>query len=408
MGDRIPQERKLPLQGVTVLDLTRATSGPLGAQIMGDLGATVIKIEVPPHKEKQTRGISSRESLYRRYSCGEFDIHFLSLNRNKKAFTLDLSSDRGKEVFCDLVKVSDVVYENFRPGSMERLGLDYETLRKVNPKIICCSLTGYGNSGPLRDIPAFDVIIEATSGMLSAVSYTDPDGTYHWPAIAMADHLGGIWSVLAILAALFQRDYTGEGQHLDIAMQDAALHFLSYKATGSINFEDFEDVSKKLLWGVFRAKDDYIVLAVHREPFWQEFCRIVGHEEWIRDPMFDSQIKRQQNREKLVTLMNGVLSGKKVEEWLEIFGTKLPVAKLNSLKEALNHPQVEARDMVVEVEIDGGKKVKLLGNPIKGSGMKGEVFHPPPRIGQDTTDVLGKILHYPKEKIALLIKEGVV
>lgn len=376
--------------------------------MMGDLGATVIKIEVPPEKEKGMRGISSRESLYRRFSCGEFDIHFLTLNRNKKAFTLDLSSERGKEVFYDLVKVSDVVYENFRPGSMKRMGLDYEALRKINPRIIYCSLTGYGNTGPFRDLPAFDVIIEATSGMLNAISHISPDGMYHWSAVAMADHLGGIWSVLAILAALFQREYTGEGQHLDIAMQDAALHFLSYKATGSINFDDFEDISKKLLWGVFRAKDDYIVLAVHREPFWQEFCRIVGHEEWLRDPLFDSQIKRQQNREKLVTLMNGVLSEKKLEEWLKIFGTKIPAAKLFSLKEALNHPQAQTRKMVVEVEIDGGKKVKLLGNPIKGTGMKQEVFNPPPRIGQDTTEILEKILSYSKEKIAELKKEGIV
>lgn len=408
MKDKILEERKLPLQGVIVLDLTRATAGPLGAQLLGDMGATVIKIEVPPQKQKETRGIDSRESLYQRYSCGDFDIHFLSINRNKKGLTLDLSSDRGKEVFRDLVKKSDVVYENFRPGSMKRLGLDYESLRKINPKIVYCSLTGYGDSGPLRDLPAFDVIIEATSGLLNAVSYIDPKGNYHWPAIAMADHLGGIWSVLAIAVALFQRACTGEGQHLDIAMQDVALHFLSYRATASINFDAFDDVSKKLLWGVFRAKDDYIALAIHRDQFWQEFCRIVGREEWIKDPSFDSQIKRQQGREKLTELVNQVLSEKKVEAWLKIFGTRLPAAKLNSIKEALEHPQAKSRNMVVEVDVGGGKKVKLLGNPVKGTEIKGEVFNPPPRIGQHTEEILENLLSYSKEKIAELKKERVI
>ena len=397
-----------PLQGVTVLDLTRATAGPLGAQMLGDLGATVIKIEIPPQKQKQMRGISSRESLYQRYSVGDYDIHFLSLNRNKKALTLDLSSPSGKEVFYDLVKASDVVYDNFRPGSMQRLGFDFESLRKINPKIICCSLTGYGSTGPLRDVPAFDVIIQATSGMLKSISSIAPDGTPDWPGIAMADHLGGIWSVLAILAALVQRGQTGEGQSLDIAMQDAALHFLTYKAAGSINFEDFEDISKRLLWGMFKAKDDYIVLAIQREPFWREFCRIVGHEEWIQHPSFDSQLKRQQNRKELIALINKTLSEKTVEEWLEIFGNKVPAAKLSSVKEALNGPQAQARNMVVEVEIEGGEKVKLLGLPIKGSGIKEAAFTPPPALGQDTQEILEKLLLYSEEKIAGLRKEGIV
>jgi crotonobetainyl-CoA:carnitine CoA-transferase CaiB-like acyl-CoA transferase len=408
MNKESSKKRSFPLQDVTVLDLTRATAGPLAAQMLGDLGATVIKIEIPPQKQKQMRGISSRESLFSRYSVGDFDIHFLSLNRNKKSLTLDLSSNRGKDVFYDLVKVSDVVFDNFRPGSMKRLGLDYETLQKINPEIICCSLTGYGTSGPLRDLPAFDVIIQATSGMLKATTPIDPDGTVNWQAIAVADHLGGIWAVLAILTALYQREQTGEGQHLDIAMQDAAVHFLSYKGTCSINFEDFDDVSKKLLWGVFRAKDDYIVIAAHREPFWQEFCRILGHKEWTQDPLFNTQIKRQQNREKLVALFNQTLSEKTVEEWLKIFGNKVPSAKLSSVKEALIGPQAQARNMVAEIELAGGRKVKLLGNPIKGSGMEAVPFNPPPSIGQNSNEILEEILLYSKQKTAALKKEGII
>jgi formyl-CoA transferase/CoA:oxalate CoA-transferase len=289
------------------------------------------------------------------------------------------------------------------------LGIDYETLRNINPKIISCSLTGFGSTGPWARKPAFDIIIQASSSLISFNASTEPDGRPAPLKLTVADLSGGMAAAYAIAAALYAREQTGEGQRIDIGMQDVIVSQLGYWASYLLNFGVKIDPWSSNIYGVFKAKDKYFIMCAHREGFWQNLCKTLNHEEWLTDPRFDSLSKRIQNREELRAIIEEILSTKEAAEWLEIL-TKgdVPCAPLNTLEEMLSEPQIIHRNMMIDVDHPLGGQVKLIGNPIKLSGTPEEVFEPPPLLGQHTVELLSELLGYPQEKIEALRDEKVI
>ncbi len=410
MGNGVQRAKKatrgrLPLSGVRVLDLTRATGGPYGSMMLADLGAEVIKIETP----ELARGVSSRVQYDPDYSIKGEDAHFLALNRNKKSIVLDLQSAKGKEVFHKLTRKSDVVFNNFRPGVMKRLGVDYETLRKINPGIVFCSVTGFGSTGPGCDRPAFDLVAQAISGMMSMVDKRDADGRPAWSTVAIADLAGGIFAAYGIVAALYSRDRTGKGQEVDISLQDAMLALFMEYGLYPLNLGISRDPVARYLWGAFKTKDRYLVICAHRDGFWRNLCRGVGHEEWITDPRFDSLSKRMVNKEGLWSLIEEALAAKTAGEWMQILGkADVPCALVNSIEEGLADPQAAYRNMVPAIGHPSGGQVKIIGNPVKMSEIRSEAFALPPGLGQHTQDILKGLLGYSDEEINELRTQKVI
>jgi CoA:oxalate CoA-transferase len=397
--------RKRPLAGVRVLDCSWATGGPYGSLLLAFLGAEVIKIETPHN----VTGVTTRQMLFPQHTHKGGDVHFLTYNRNKKSMVINLRSDQGREVFYDLVKESDVVFDNFRPGVMNRLRIDYETLRKINPRIICCSLSGFGATGPDKGKAAFDTIIEASSGITSLLSQLLPAGTLPpcYPGISWADHVGGLGAALAIAVALYAREFSGAGQRLDVGMQDMLISMSGYTLTAVANFKTWADPLPKMLWGPFKTKDDYVVLCGHREGMWRRLCKSLEHVEWLTDPRLDSHSKRIEHGEELRSMVEKVLLTKTTRQWLEIFTEKdVPATAINSVEDVINSPQTSARNMLPGFD-HKGKEILAPGNPFKMSGLD-ETFQAPPDLGEHTEEILLGILKYSSEKIAELRKGNIV
>ena len=394
---------KGPLDGVRILDLTRATAGPYGSQMMGDLGAEIIKIET----SEFALGVTSRQKLDSYLLYGD-DIHFLSLNRNKKSLVLDLAKPDGKAVFHDLAKVSDVVYENFRPGVTKRLGIDYETLRKLNKKIIYCGLSGFGATGPYKNRPAFDVVIQAASGMMAQLGAHDADGRpTHFP-LAIGDLMGGVYSSYGIIAALYEREKTGEGQFLDISMQDSMISLLSYVFAYRLNVGKHKDIMSRLLWGAFKTKDDYVVVCAHRQGFWENLCKTLGHEEWLTDPRFDSPAKRVENQSQIWAMIEEIFATKGRDEWVKILTDgDVPCAPLNTEEELINDPQVAIRKMIVKAKHVTGGDLTLIGNPIKMSAHPDDLLESPPLLGQHGKEICTGLLGYSEARYQELLDQKV-
>ena len=394
-----------PLAGVRVLDCTWATGGPYGSLLLAFLGAEVIKIETP----LTVTGVTTRQMLFPQHSHKGGDVHFLTYNRNKKSMVIDLRSHQGREVFYDLVRESDVVFDNFRPGVTNRLGIDYETLRKINPRIICCSLSGFGAAGPDRGKAAFDTIIEASSGITSLLSQLLPSGTVPpcYPGISWADHVGGLGAAFAIVVALYAREFSGGGQRLDVGMQDMLISMAGYMVTAVANFRSWADPLPKMLWGPFKTRDDYIVLCGHREGMWRRLCKSLGHGEWLTNPRFDSHSKRIEHADELRSMVERVLLTKTTRQWLEIFTQEdVPATAINRVEDVINSPQTWARNMLPGFD-HKGKEIRAPGNPFKMSGLE-EAFQSPPDLGEHTEQILLDVLKYSPEKIMELRKGNTV
>jgi len=394
-----------PLKGVRVLDCTWATGGPYGTLLLALLGAEVIKIEPPP----SVTGVNTRQMLIPQYSHEGDDVHFLTYNRNKKSIVIDLKAPKGKGVFYDLVRKADVVFDNFRPGVMNRLEIDYEILRKINPRIICTSSSGFGATGPDREKPAFDTIIEASSGVTFLLRQFLPEGVLppSYPGVSWADHVGGLAAAFATVVALYAREFTGEGRRVDVGMQDILISMIGYVITGVANFKSFIDPLPTMLWGTFKTKDNYIVLCGHRDGMWQSLAKALGREEWLRDPRYDSIAKRQEHAEELRSMVEDVLLKKTTEEWLKILtACEVPCSPINNLENVVRSPQVLSRNMIVGMN-HKGKEIRAPGNPFKMSKLE-ERYEAPPTLGQHTTELLSELLDYCPEKIDELRREGIV
>jgi len=393
-----------PLTGLLVLDLSRILAGPYCTMMLGDLGAEVIKIEAPD--------IGDGSRLWGPPWDGGESAYYLSINRNKKSITLNLKAEKGREIVRELVKKGDVLVENFRVGTMERWGLDYESLHKINPGLIYCSISGYGQYGPYKDRPGYDFIIQAQGGIMSI---TGPaEGPPMKVAVAIVDVTAGLNAIAAILAALHERERSGEGQYIDIALLDSQVAWLvnvgsNYLVSGEVPKRYGNAHPNIVPYGPFEARDGWIALGVGTDRQWRRFCELTGCEELADDPRFATNPKRVENREVLVPLLQEISKRKDTQEWMNLLlEAGIPCAPINNIKEVFQDPQVRARDMVVEVPHPTAGRVKMAGSPLKLSRTPVSIEQPPPLLGQHTEEILSEYLSYTPDDLAHLRNEGVV
>jgi CoA:oxalate CoA-transferase len=392
------------LKGIRILDFSQYMAGPYGSLLLADLGAEVIKIENPDG------GDLSRN--IRQYVHKGESAYYLTFNRNKKSMTLNLRDDRAKEIFYELAKISDVVYDNFRPGILEKFRIDYETLKKVNSRIISCSVTGFGLDSPYRDRPALDLLIQAMGGVMSFTG--EPGRPPVRMGIPMGDLAGGMFAAMSVLAALYFRGITGEGQKCDIAMLDAQISLMTYRAQYYFLEKVIPEpigsghVSAIPIRG-FQAKDGkYLTIDAAQDKFFQNLCKVLGIESVSKEERFSTMSARLKNREELYEILEERFLEKDRDEWVDLLVKgDIPAGPVNNLEESLNNPSVQARNMVVSVNHQG-EKIQMVGNPIKMSELGEEVFEGAPTLGQYTDEILTKYLRYSPQQIENLRKEKII
>ena len=396
-----------PLNGIKVIDLTHMLAGPYAGMVIADLGAEVVKVE-PLRTGEMTRGLLKSDP---NYSFKDFGAYFLTLNRNKKSVSLDLKTDQGLQVFYDLVKSADVVLNNFSAGVVKKLKIDFDSLKSINPKIITCSITGFGETGPHASRPAYDQIVQAYSG---GMSITGPDANTPTRAgIPIGDLGSGLYSVIGILSALLSREKTNMGQHIDISLLDVQISLLTYMATmQTLSNSDPEPIGNAhfvhVPYNTFTAKDGFIVIAVITDAFWQALLDVVNVDS-LRDAQFSKSIDRLKNQKLIEFELNKVLSTKPSDYWIKALNeAKVPCGPINTFSQALSDEQVLHRNMVVEVEHPDGGKVKMPGNPVKLSHANEESYSSPPHLGSHTKEILKDWSKYSEDKIQTLIKENII
>jgi CoA:oxalate CoA-transferase len=387
----------LPLSGVRILDLSAIIAGPYSTMLLADLGAEVIKIEKPGTGDG-ARGMPPH------FVEGE-SAYFIAFNRNKKSLILDLTKPAGKKTFLDLVRIADVVVDNYRPGVIQKLGVDYDILKGINPRIICCSITGYGSDGPFKDRPAFDIAVQARGGILSFTG--EPGRPPVRMGVPMGDLASGMFAAHGILAALYAREQTGRGQRVDVSMLDCQIALLSYRGQYYLTGDE---IAQPLGTGHasvhpsrgFKTKTFDIVLDCNLQKIFDEFCAMAGIPEMAGDPKFNSRENRFDNRIELYERLEELFLTRTGEEWLALMEDRIPIAPINTVDKALADPQILSRNMVPEIDCGNGKKIRVIGNPIKLSEVEKEKFDPAPRLDQDADWVLKELLHYTPEEIAVL------
>ncbi len=405
MGVRRRGESVKLFEGVRVLDLSRMLAGPYGSMLLADLGAEVIKIEDPdggdPMRVMGPPFLPDGESAY-----------FLAINRNKKSVALDLSRDAGREVFHDLVRRADVVWENFRPGVMERLGCAYSKLWSLNQRVIVCSISAYGQDGPYRDWPAFDLALQAMGGAMSLTG--EPERAPVRMGLPMGDLTGGIVGAFAVAAALFRRERTGEGTYIDLSLLDCQVSLLTYIAqyfwtNGRVPGPLGSGHASVVPYQALATRDGHLIVAVFAEKFWSGFCRAVEHPEWEHDLRFRTNRDRVANRDVLAPLVEAAFTRRPTDDWLgRLQAEGVPCAPIRSVDRVLADPQVRQRGMVVEMAHPLHGKLLALGTPVKVDGAMGLEAALPPRLGEHTDAVLGGLLEYDAARLAGLRASGVV
>ena len=406
------------LEGLRVVDLTTIVSGPYAAAILADLGAEVIKVE-PPGGEN-ARHFRDDPSLM----MGSLTPHVMNLQRNKRGMVVDLRSEGGKEVMESLARWADVVVDNYRPGVTARLGVDYPSLRALNPRVIACSITGYGLTGPGRDRAALDATVQAFAGVMGMTG--DPDGSPVRAGPLYGDLCAGMAGALGILAALAARERTGEGQHVDISMLDVQMSLINYHAvmhlvSGIPTPRTGNEMQLHVPYNSYRATDGWIFVAVTTDPHWKAFVEALNAPETglenaaldaaaaLRDETLTTRAGRIAGRERINAALETIIATRRRDEWVGILAAAgLTVAPVNTLDEAVQDPQVRSRRMIVEVEHPEGGSYEATGNPFKLSAAGEERFTPPPTLGQHTREVLRDMLGYDDERIERLYADGSV
>ncbi len=395
-----------PLHGIRILDLTHMLSGPYAGMILADLGAESIKVE-PPGTGEGTRRLLEKDP---KNSLNGFGAYFMTLNRNKKSITLDLKSEKGLSLFYELVKTADVVLSNFSAGVTKRLKIDDAHLSQVNPRIITCSITGFGETGPARDRTAFDMVAQAMGGGMSITG--QPGGPPIRSGIPIGDLGGGLMGVIGVLAALQARHLTGRGQHVDISMLDAQISLLNYMATmyflsGEIPDKLGNGHFVHVPYDTFQCSDGYIIIAVITDNFWTALMEVVDAPD-LNTEENKGQPGRWKNKTLINRRLNELLSTNTQAYWLErLQARRIPCAPVNNLAQALSDEQVLARNMVIEVAHPLGGSVKMPGNPIKLSETYEDTYSPPPLLGQHNREVYTS-LGLSEAELAALQQEGVI
>jgi formyl-CoA transferase/CoA:oxalate CoA-transferase len=391
------------LDDVVVLDLTRVVSGPYATQLLADLGARVIKVETPGTGD-ETRLLGPR--------VGGESAMFLGLNRGKESIVLDLRSVGGRAVMQDLIRRADVVIENFRPGVAARLGFDYLTLKSLNPHVVACSISGYGQDGPGAERPAYDVIVQALGGGMSLTG--EPDRPPVRMGLPVADLAGGLFAVIGILTALHERARTGQGQYVDIALLDCHVSLLSYFASycllaGEVTRAVGSGHPSAEPYGAFPTADGYVVIAVYNESFWPKLCEALGHPELATDPRFVLNRERVRNRLELRARLRTIMERQTTDHWVAaLAAVGVPAGPINSIDRTLVDPQVRYRDMIVEVAHTQCGILRLPGNPVKLSRHGETRTGPPPVLGEHGERILREFLSYSPERVAALRRDGSV
>jgi crotonobetainyl-CoA:carnitine CoA-transferase CaiB-like acyl-CoA transferase len=392
------------LEGLRVLDLTRILAGPLCAQMLGDMGADVIKVE-PPGTGDDTRTWGPP------FVNGE-SAYFLGVNRNKRSLTLNMGVKAGQDVLARLVKKADVLVENFKLGTLEKWGITNDWLEKNAPRVIRCSITGYGSSGPDAALPGYDFILQAESGLMSICG--EPDGMPTKYGVAIVDVVTGLYACNAILAALAARERTGRGQHVEVCLYDSGIAMLinvasNYLVTGR-DARRFGNGHPSIVpYTTYPTADGLIALAVGNDGQFARFAETIGRGEWARDARFARNPDRVTNRETLDALIAQALERDKSAAWIEkLRAAGVPCGPINSVAEALTDPHTLARDMVRTVKHPTAGDLKMVGIPFRFSDTPGAIRRAPPLLGQHTEEVLGVELGLSAERIAQLRAEKVV
>jgi crotonobetainyl-CoA:carnitine CoA-transferase CaiB-like acyl-CoA transferase len=393
-----------PLDGIRVLDLTRVVAGPYCSMFLGDLGADVVKVEQPGTGD-DTRGWGPP------FAGGE-SAYFLSINRNKRSLALDLKSKRAVELLRQLVKVADVVIENFRPGTMERLGLAEQDLRTLNPRLIYASLTAFGANGPMSDWPGYDLIVQAWGGLMSITGA--PDGEPVKVGVAIIDLVAGLMLGKAVTAALFAREKIGVGQRIDTSLLEAEVASLinvgsNYLVGGKVPTRWGNAHPNIVPYQNFKTADGYLVIGVASEVIWKRFCQAIGRPNLTDDARFANNSLRVENRTKLIALLSEVFLQRDNETWFKLLtAAEVPCSPVQTIDQVFQAPQVLHRDMVMEIEHPTAGKVRMAGIPVKFSVTPASLRLPPPLLGEHNEAILSNWLGMSAEAIDELKKEKII
>lgn len=381
------------LEGIRVLDLSRVLAGPYCTMMLADYGANIIKIE-PPKVGDDSRAFGP--------FVGKESAYFMSLNRNKRSMVLNFKRQAECDLFKELVKQADVVVENYRPGTMEKFGLGYEELKKINPKLIYAACSGFGHTGPYRDKPAYDIIVQAMGGIMSI---TGPEGGEPTRiGASIGDVVAGMFTAYGVMLALFHRERTGEGQKIDVGMLDCQLAILEnaiarYVTSGVVPTPLGNRHPSITPFSSFTAKDGHVIVGAGNDRLWRRLCELLGKAELIEDDRFINNAQRTANAKELTNILNEVFITKTIQEWIELLEEAgLPCAPINTVDRIVNDPHIKARNMIVEVEHPVAGNLKMPGVPVKLSATPGEVKTPAPLLGQHTVEILQEMLGWSEEK----------
>jgi crotonobetainyl-CoA:carnitine CoA-transferase CaiB-like acyl-CoA transferase len=404
-----------PLSHIRVLDLSRVLAGPWAGQNLADLGAEVIKVERPkvgddsrafgPPWVKDRAGKDTRDSAY-----------FTSANRGKKSLTLNIALPEGQAIVRDLAAKSDVLLENYKFGDLARYGLGYDELKRINPRLVYCSVTGFGQSGPYRERPGYDFMIQGMGGMMSVTGEPDgaPGGGPQRAGVPIADIITGMYASIAICAALAHRERSGEGQHLDLALLDSQIALLAYQNTNyfatGVAPRRIGNLHPNIVpYQPFRAADGELILACGNDSQYRKFCEAAGCPELAADPRFATNGKRVENRGELTRLLGEVFGKRTKQEWLELLeAAGIPNGPINDVAQVYQEPQVKARGVKIELEHAAAGKLALVASPMRFSATPLEYRLAPPVLGQHTDEILGRLLGKDAAEIERLRAAGVI
>lgn len=396
--------RDLPLKGYRVLDLSRILAGPYCTMILGDQGAEVIKVERP--------GTGDDTRTWGPPFAGGESAYYLCCNRNKKSIVIDLQNDVGLKLVRELARASDVMVENFTPGLTKRFGLDYDTIHKLNPRLVYCSITAYGQDGPYRNRPGYDMVLSAAGGLMYITG--ERNGNPCKVGVAITDVLTGVYASGAITSALLWRERSGKGQYLDISLLDVQVSGLANIASNYLvagkEAQRWGTAHESIVpYQVFHTKDRPIAIAVANQKLWVNFCEATGKNDWLNDSRFESNPRRVENREILLPLIDEMFAQKTCDEWMELLvEAAIPCAPVNNMQHLFADPQVKHRDMIAEVPHPTIGTLRLAGVPIKYSETPATIRHHPPLLGEHTDEVLTEVMGYSSSQIADLKAQGAI
>lgn len=382
------------LENIKVLDLSRVLAGPYCSMILGDLGAEIIKVEAP--------GGSDDTRKWGPPYKGEESAYYLCANRNKRAITLDIKSEKGQEILLELIAQSDILIQNFKTGTLDKLGLGYEQIKEVNPRLIFCSITGFGQTGPYKDIPGYDYIIQAMSGLMS-ITGSEDSGPMK-VGVPITDIITGLYAAIGILGALHERLQSGKGQSIDISLLDSQLSALvnvasNYLVSGVIPKRFGSQHPNIVPYQTFDTLDGEMVIAIGNDGQFNKLCKLLQLQDMAEDERFSTNSKRVEHKEELLKPLAAKLKQRNSTDWLELFRQQgIPCGPINNMQKVFEDPQIKAREMVIQVKHPKAGDVSLVGSPLKFSRTPVEIKRHPPLVGEHNQEILSE-LGYKEEEI---------